>query len=159
MSRKRPLQLMINEVGNMAAVFDHAWSLVIKGIQSGPVTLTIGRPSKNRIQEAKYHAMIGDIADTVEIEGRSYDLDTWKALLVDSYEQELFSSGDGLRHPSKTVVTLDGKRAVTIRPSTTDFLKAEASGFIEYLYSYGSEVGAVWSEKSLSIYGQYKEAQ
>ena len=155
--RKRPVTLTINDIDCAYSVMMRANELIKKGLQSGPVTVTLGRPNKSRLQEEKYHALIGDIADTVDFgDGRKYDEKTWKALLVDSFEQDVLSQGDGLRHPSKTVVSLDGMRAVTIRPSTTNFLKTEGSGFIEYLYAFGSENGAVFSEKALSIYEQYK---
>lgn len=156
---KKPLTLTINDIDSAYSIMSRVNELIKKGLESGPVTVTLGRPSKSRLQEEKYHAMIGDIADTVDVDGRKYDHETWKALLVDSFEQDLLSQGEGLRHPSRTVVTLDMMRAVTIRPSTTKFLKKEAGDFIEYLYSYGSNVGAVFSEKSLSIYEQYKEAK
>ena len=156
--KKKPLTFIINEISAAYSVMTQVNEAIKKGMQSGPVTVTLGRPSKSRLQEEKYHSMIGDIADSVEIIGRKYDAEVWKALLVDSFEQDLLSQGESLRHPSKTVVTLDGMRAVTIRASTIKFLKSEAGDFIEYLYSYGSGVGAVFTEKSLSIYEQYKEA-
>lgn len=157
--RKKPITETINDISCAYSVMLRVNDMIKKGLQSGPVTVTLGRPGKTRQQEEKYHALIGDIADTVEVLGVKYGADIWKALLVDSFEQDLLSQGDELRHPSKTVDALDGIRAVTIRPSTTKFLKAEGSGFIEYLYAFGSENGATFSEKSVEIYESYRESK
>jgi hypothetical protein len=135
------------------------WEAVNKGIKAGPVVVILTRLSKSREQEKKYHAMIGDIAKTVERDGRRFSTDVWKALLIDSYENELINMGEGLTHPSKVVISLDGMRAVTIRASSKKFRKSEASGFIQYLYAFGVENGATFSEQSLAIYEEYKEAK
>lgn len=122
------------------------------GLPNGPVSVQVGRPSRNREQEKKYHAMIGDIAAQVEIEGRKFDTDVWKALLVDSYEQECLSNGERLTHPSKVVISLDGQRAVSLRASTTKFRVSEGTGFIEYLYKCGVDYGVTFSDDSLGYY-------
>jgi hypothetical protein len=134
--------------GVMAKVFD----MVMRGIKAGPVVITLGRETKSREQEKKYHALIGDIAKTVDMDGVTYSVEAWKALLVDSYEQELRSMGEALTHPSRVVLSLDGLRAITVRASTKKFKKAEGSGFITYLYQFGSEHGAVFSDQSEQIY-------
>lgn len=120
--------------------------------QSGEVEVNVQRPSKTRDQEAKYHAMICDIAASVEPNGEKFGADIWKAWLVDAFDQEMAEQGTPLRHPSKTVISLDQRRPVTIRPSTSKFLKAEASQFIEFLYMKGAELGAVFSERAAKYY-------
>jgi hypothetical protein len=145
------ITLTIRTLQDVRSVMTRAYELVTKGIQAGPVEVVLQRISKSRIQEEKYHAMIGDIAKTVKLD-LEYDLETWKALLVDEYAQELKRIGEALTHPGKVVVSLDKERAVTVRPSTKKFRKKEASGFIEFLYMWGSNHGARFSEKSLEIY-------
>ena len=131
---------------------------VEKGLAAGPVVVTLTRESKSRDQEAKYHAMISDFAK-IDLNGRTFDPETWKALLVDAYAEELEGMNEPLTHPGHVVLSLDGKRAVTVRPSTTKFLKKEASGFIEFLYARGIEYGVEWSEKAKAVYQEYKEAK
>ena len=60
--------------------------------------------------------------------------------------------GEPLTHPGKTVISLDGQRKVTVRPSTKKFRKKEASDFIEFLYATGIEYGARFTDKSLNYY-------
>jgi len=151
--------LVVQDDSWLSRVMSAARDMISQALPGGPVLVTLSRPTKSRLQECKFHAMIGDIAKTVKVDGKAYSSEVWKALLVDGFEQELLSQGECLAHPSKTVVTLDGMRAVTIRPSTTRFRKNEASQFIEYLYAFGTMSGAVFSEKSIQVYNEYREAQ
>lgn len=152
-------------------VLNHARNLIQKAIQGGSVLLTLGRLSKSREQEQKYHAMINDIAKTVWcavydefghiVPGmrRQFDSDYWKAVLVDGFEQELREQGIKLKKPSRIVRSLDRQRWVSLRASTRDFGKQHASMFIEYLYAQGTELGATFSEKALAYYDDVNNAR
>jgi hypothetical protein len=97
--------------------------------------------------------MIHDISATVDL-GQKYSEEAWKALLVDEFEQELKRDGESLPKPSRVVISFDQQRAVTIRPSTKDFRKEHASKFIEFLYAWGTEHGARFSDESLKYYDE-----
>lgn len=136
------------------------WQLVTEMIKGGPVVVTLTRESKTREMEKKYHAMIRDIADQVTFFGtKRYAPEIWKALLVDQFEQEKLAMGEPLTHPGQLITSMDGRRTITVRPSTTQFRKHEAAEFIEFLYAQGSEMGVNWSEPALAIYNEYREAQ
>lgn len=132
---------------NMPGILPFIKTQIVKFLEGGPVALQLSRPSKSREQEQKYHAMIGDIARQVILDGRKYAPEVWKALLVDEFEQELKANGEGLHKPSQIVISLDKQRAVTIRPSTAEFRRSEGAQFIEFLTKYGAEFNVVWSEK------------
>lgn len=106
----------------------------------------ITEPLKNREQEEKYHAMIGDIAKQVEHIGRKWDADDWKRLLVDDFAEEMRMAGTPLHHDGRVTPSLDGRRIVQLGIQTRDFYVKEASQFIEYLYAEGAQYGVVWSE-------------
>ena len=89
----------------------------------------------------------------------TFSAKAWKAQLMFEYEQELLSMGIKLRKPGFWVLSFDGQTRIYERASSTDFSVEEGSGFIEYLYKIGSEYGAKFSERSMSIYEQYREAQ
>ena len=72
--------------------------------------------------------------------------------LVDEFRRVREEMGEPLTHPGKTVISLDGQRKVTVRPSTKKFRKKEASDFIEFLYATGIEYGARFTDKSLNYY-------
>ena len=132
--------------------FQSVKDYILYDLQSGPVDVVIQRPSKSRDQEAKYHAMIGDIAKSVTVLNRKYKPEIWKAMLVDGFDQTMALAGTPLAHQGEVVPSLDGRRVVTVRPSTTKLRKGEASQFIEYLYATGIEYGATFSDWSMKHY-------
>lgn len=135
------------------------WELVKHGIKAGPVVITLSRESKNRLQEKKYHALINDIARQITFYGnKRYAPEVWKAKLVEQFDYEMKQMGTPLRKPGRVIPSLDGMRTITVRPSTTGFLKHEAAAFIEYLYAQGVEMGVEWSEPALAVYAEYREA-
>lgn len=137
----------ISERINLATITDGIRQFIDLNLDTGPLDICITRESKSRDQEAKYSAMIGDIAKTVNLDGRYYDTKIWRAWLVDEFERVRNEMGEPLNKPGKTVLSLDGRRAVTVRASTKQFLKREASDFIEFLYATGMEYDAKFSEK------------
>ena len=150
----KELVYTINNDAELSKMFE-CIDKVKKALPGGPVVVTLGRESKSRDQEKKYHAMINDIMTTVEL-GQQYSFESWKALLIDEFEQELKRNGESLPKPSKMVLSFDGQRAVTIRPSTKDFRKEHASMFITFLYAWGTEHGARFSDESLRYYDEMK---
>jgi hypothetical protein len=103
-------------------------------------------PSKSRLQEEKYHAMIGDIAKCIPFMGKLIHRDDMKRLLVDSFAKVMRDAGTPLHHDGRVVPSLDGERVVQLGIQTKDFRVREASEFVEYLYSFGREHGVKWSE-------------
>lgn len=164
----RSIELKIQDASRVDSILSYARVKISEAIQSGAVSVILGRPSKSRDQEAKYHTMIGDIAKTVfmpviDAEGnvwpnltKKHDSVYWKAVLVDGFEQELRGHGVKLRKPSRIFRSLDGERWVTERASTKEFTVQHGSMFIEYLYAQGVELGATFSEKALAYYDEVK---
>lgn len=148
----RELVYTISNDQDMPKLFE-CIDMVKRGLAGGPVVVTIGREAKSRDQEKKYHAMIHDIMTTVELD-QQYSMEAWKALLVDEFEQDLRRIGESLPKPSKVVISFDQQRAVTIRTSTKDFKKEHASMFITFLYAWGTEHGARFSDESLRYYDE-----
>jgi hypothetical protein len=126
------------------------------GIKHAPVgyKVTIEEAAKSRDQEQKYHAMVGDIAKHCEFMGRKWDREDWKRLLVDAFVRVMREQAKAQGKPDpfaeecRMVPTLDGSGFVQLGAQTRGFKKGMASDFIEFLYSYGSESGVVWSETS-----------
>ena len=106
----------------------------------------ITEPKKKRIQEEKYHAMIGDIARQIKHVGRYWAADDMKRILVDDFAEEMRKAGTPLHHDSRITPSFDGQRIVQLGIQTREFYVKEAAQFIEYLYALGAEHGVVWSE-------------
>ena len=146
------------------------YHFAMEAVKYEKIVIEVKKWNKSRDQEKKYHAMLNDFAKqvtfnenrgtVVPINGRKkkYSLLIWKALLIEQFAIEKEALGEPLSNPGETILSLDGMRMITIRPSTTKLLINEASDFIEYLYQQGSEMGIRWSEPALQVYNEYKEA-
>ena len=78
--------------------------------------VAISEPTKKRIQEEKYHAMIGDIARQSQFMGEKYDSDDWKRLLVDAYAKVMRDAGTPLHHDGRVIPSLDFARSTVDLP-------------------------------------------
>lgn len=137
-------------------VLQWAEQTIKRALAGGPVQITLGRVSKSRDQEARYHAMIHDIHQQCF---RGYSAEGVKAVLVNQFALEREEQGEPLAHPGEKVWDWKTKEPVYVRPSTKKFRKKEASDFIEFLYSVGSEYNVQWSEKALTVYDEMMEAR
>ena len=131
------------------------WEMVVKGLQAGAVELVLRRPGKSREQEEKYHAMINDIHRQCF---RGYSAVGVKAVLVKQFAEEMEEAGTPLANPGEKVWDWKSQEPVYVRPSTKKFRKGEASQFVEFLFSVGADYQVTWSDKSLAIFDEYKEA-
>lgn len=110
-------------------------------------------------QSCKVHAMIGDIVTqavfktpSITVRMADYDYDAGKALLVRWFEKECEQLGEPLRHGSRIVTDPFTGEQITIRASTTKFLKKETISFVDWLYAIGGDGGVRWSEPALKEY-------
>jgi hypothetical protein len=120
-------------------------------VRTRPVgdTVRLDDPKKSRDQEEKYHAMIGDIAKTFKFTGETgWSEEDVKRILVDAFCRLMAEMGTPVQGHGRVVPSLDGKGIVQLGAQTRKFRVREASEFIEYLMSYGTENGVVWSDKS-----------
>ena len=108
----------------------------------------ISEPAKKRIQEEKYHAMIGDIAKQCTFMGMRLDSEDWKRLLVDAFAKVMRDAGTPIHHDGRVVPSLDGQRVVQLGIQTRKFYVKEAAEFIEYLYAYGADNNVQWTEQA-----------
>lgn len=108
--------------------------------------VTVSEPKKTRDQEAKYHSMFGDIAKHCAFMGQKMTPEDWKRLLVDAFARAMQAAGTPLRHGGRVVPSLDGSGVVQLGIQTRNFLKREASEFIEFLLAWGAEQGVQWSD-------------
>lgn len=142
--------------GDVRAKMQTVWEMVNKGLAAGPVELVLRRPGKNRIQEEKYHAMIGDIHRQCF---RAFSSEGVKAVLVNQFAQEMDDAGTPLANPGEKAWDWKTQEPVYVRPSTKKFRRAEASQFVEFLFSVGAEYQVTWSEKALAVYESYREVK
>ena len=114
--------------------------------------VTIQEPVKRRVQEEKYHAMLGDIARQIKYMGKRRSLECWKRLLVEAFVQIMRDEAKAQGKPDpfpagELLPSIDGMRIVQVSVPTRYFTIPQASMFIEYLHAFGAESGVVWSHE------------
>ena len=115
----------------------------------------IEEAKKKRIQEEKYHAMIGDIAKQCKFMERKWDGEEWKRLLIAAYvvaaRENATAEGkpDPFKGKGAVIPSLDGKGFVQLGVPSSGFTIRQAAEFIEYLYAYGEANNVRWSEPGL----------
>lgn len=122
--------------------------------EGGKVELSVKRrrDTKSRLQEEKYHAMIGDVAKQVSIpDGRMLPPASWKRLLVNAFKHETRDDPD-LRESwclfgddLELIPALNNDGFVAVGEQTRRFNMQLGSAFIEWLYAFGSEYSVRWS--------------
>jgi hypothetical protein len=109
--------------------------------------VVISEPRRSLDQNAKIHAMIGDIAKQRPVfMGQKFDADDWKRLLIDAFAKVMRDMGTPLHHDGRVVPSLDGQRVVQLGIQSSGMYVGEMSQFIEFLYAWGAERGIVWTE-------------
>lgn len=111
-------------------------------------TVTVEEPKKKRIQEEKYHAMIGDIAAQTLYAGKRWDEGDTKRILIDEFAEDMRQAGAPLHHDgdSRLIPSEDGRRVIQLGIQSREFWVGEAAAFIEWLYAYGDLRDVVWTE-------------
>lgn len=117
----------------------------IKDAQLGYV-VTIKEPKKKRIQEEKYHAMIGDIARQTLYAGKRWNAHDMKRILIDEFSAEMRQLGTPLHQDSRIIPSENGQRIIQLEIHSSNFYVKEACDFIEFLYSWGCDRLVIWAE-------------
>lgn len=113
--------------------------------------VTFRQAPKSRIQEEKYHAMIGDIAEQYSHAGRKWDDEDMKRLLVAAFKHETKGDPDFVdlwreMGEIELAPAIAGGGFVLLGTQTKRFPKKLATAFIEWLYAFGAENDIRWSE-------------
>jgi len=151
----KSVKTLVTNVSQLKARLDWVVEMATRGLASGPVEITLGKPSKSAAAERKYHCLIKDISTL----SSKHNLKVWKGLMVKWFCEEMEEAGTPLSSPGEKVLDPKSQEFFFIRPSTTDFRVGEASQFIEFLYAYGSRNGVQWSKYSTDIYNQFRESK
>ena len=126
--------------GDFAGQLELIAGMVRKGLQGGPVVVTLGRENRSKEQNAKFHALIRDIKRQVNFMDLDLSEEDWKRLLLAAWAGQ------------RVVPALDGNGFVALGRQSSSLNKAEASEFVESLYAYGTEHGVKWSDPALAAY-------
>jgi hypothetical protein len=112
------------------------WAKLKPALEAGKACQLEVRPLKRTLdQNAKFHAMIGQIADQMGEAGSSWTVEDWKRLLIDQW------ASDTNRRIGSVVPSLDGQRVVQLGLQSAKFSVADATEFIEWLDAWAAQKG------------------
>lgn len=104
-----------------------------RNVEAGTV-VTFRKKSRSTEQNAKLHAMLGEVSAQVEWYGQKLDLDDWKDMFTAS-----------LRH-ARVVPGIDKGTFVPLGMHTSTLTIEEMSNLIELIYAFGAEHGVVFKD-------------
>ena len=110
--------------------------------------VSFSEPAKRRIQEERYHAMVGDIAAQSEYAGKRWDDEDMKRILLSEFADEMRSAGTPIKIDDRMIPSEDGRRVIQLGIQSRRFSVREASAFIEFLFAWGADRGVVFRELS-----------
>lgn len=123
------------------ALMDKIWPKVKDSLKAGKqLRMEIKAESKSRDQEAKYHAMLSEIAEQASHLGAKWSAEDWKRLLVDLFAKETRLQG------GKIIPSLDGSGIVQLGLQTRNFTKEQAMEFITFLEAWGASNGIIYKD-------------
>lgn len=102
-------------------------------------------------QNAKIHAMLGDIARQSKHLNQVLSADDWKRLCVSQFRTDCIKnevprlSEYWQRNEFKLMPSLDGQTLVALGNQTREFPMYVMSGFVEWLLYFGAENNITWS--------------
>jgi len=99
-------------------------------------------------QNARLHAMLGDISKQVEWHGQKFKVGVWKRLCVASWLRECGEK-------PLMIPAIDGCGVDIIFEKTSKLSVKKTSELIEWVYAFGAEEGVVWTEKIPEEYLRY----
>ena len=100
--------------------------------------VSIGPAIKTRDQEELFHAMLNDIAKQASYLGSSWDVESWKRLIVDAWSKEDADMPRGRVSPA-----LDGDGIVQLGIQTRSLSKERYSSLIEFTRAWCADNGVV----------------
>lgn len=150
-SKNKTVQLVINSAADIPRVMGEIMGLVARAIAGGPVIVTLGRITRTIEQNRKMWPMLTDISKQAKHMGAEWAPKDWK---VYCYSAWRIMEGNQCR----ITMGLEGE-VVCLDYSTSALSKKDFSSLIEAIYSIGSRYEVQWSDRSLAVYEEYKEAR
>jgi len=132
----KSISFTIHKAEDAMRLIPNVLDLIIKGLQAGPVLLTLGREKRSNLQNAKMWAMLRDISDHVVWHGQKLSDESWKNIVSAEIEAQLIFPG----------ITVP---FVAMGVSTKSKNKQWFSDMFEQLYAFGAEHGVEWSDPEI----------
>ncbi|MEH8088908.1 recombination protein NinB [Gallibacterium anatis] len=109
-----------------------------------PVVVEIKPLTRTLAQNAKLHAMLGDIAKQCKFQGKKRDIETWKMIMVSAHK--IATGGQ-----AEMAIGLEGE-VINLRESTSQMGVKRLASLIDYVEAWAAEQGVRFSNKQ-GFYG------
>ncbi|KKB00390.1 recombination protein NinB [Avibacterium paragallinarum] len=109
-----------------------------------PLVVEIKPLTRTLAQNAKLHAMLGDIAKQCEFQGKKRDIETWKMIMVSAHN--IAKGGQ-----AEMAIGLEGE-VLNLRESTAEMGVKRLASLIDYVDAWAAEQGVRFSDKQ-GFYG------
>jgi hypothetical protein len=129
-----------------SAVMAKIWPKVKDTLKAGKsLRMEIKADTRSDEQNAKYHAMLSEIAVQAQHLGAKWDAESWKRFLVYEFCKQL-----GLPQ-GQIVPSLDGSGIVQLGLQTRDFSKERAAEFITFLEAWAADKEIIFKDVASSV--------
>lgn len=130
---------LILTAGNARERMKAAWDAVCAVLQHPGQRVRVKvepyQPTRSLDQNAKFHAICGDIAKQRQWAGQTLDTEAWKRLLVDAWARV-----EG-KEQGRIVPSLDGQSVVNLGIQTRRLRVAQMADLIEFALAWCAENG------------------
>ena len=117
------------------------WAKMKPALDNGvALVVQVDKETRTQDQNALYHSIINQIAKQARHLGSTWDTESWKRLLVDTYTREIGQSS------GQVIPNLTGDGIVQLGLQTRKFTKQQASEFTEWLIAWCAENGVTIHE-------------
>jgi hypothetical protein len=114
---------------------DKLWSYLRPRMQAGKrYTLSIGEEQRNLNQNAKLHALLGEVASQKEWAGQKWDSHDWKRLLTAAWMR---ANGQS----ASVIPAIDGYGFDVLYRHTSALSKSEMSDLLEFIVAWCAQNG------------------
>lgn len=135
MSQRREVIKKIDTTDQIWPALAWVQQMTEKALAGGPVQITLGRERRSLDQNALLWPLLSDLSKQIEWYGEHMAPEDWKHVMTAGLKKQ------------RAVPGIDGG-FVVLGQSTRQMKKAEFSDLIELIFSFGSERGVKWSDKS-----------
>ncbi|MDC2824583.1 recombination protein NinB [Rodentibacter pneumotropicus] len=104
-----------------------------------PLVVKVQPMTRTQAQNAKLHAMLGDISKQCEFQGKKRDIDTWKMIMVSAHR--IATGGK-----AEMAIGLEGE-VINLRESTAQMGVKRLASLIEYVTAWGVQNGVHFNDR------------
>lgn len=138
-------QIRIEGLDDLLPQLNQAWDLVTRALPTGPVVITLGRDKRPASMNRKMWPLLQDVSQQVEWHGQLMTETDWK----EAFAARLLGQ--------RVIPGIDG-RPVVLGNSTSSMEPPAFADLVRLIHAFGAKQGVKWSDPSLKVYEQYREA-